>query len=84
MKARIVACAKEWTVRIPKRLLDKAGHSGDVEIVVDGQSLVIRKKAGRPRANWAQEFRRMAELGEDEIFDDFIGDWPDSQWESNH
>jgi antitoxin MazE len=74
MKTRIVAIGNSKGVRIPKSLLDQTGLSGDVEINAEGEVIVIRSTR-RPRDGWAEEFRKMAERGDDALLD---GDAPPS------
>jgi antitoxin MazE len=68
-------CAdREFTggVRIPKPLIEQAGLRDEVEIAVEGSSLIIRA-AARPRTGWASAFRAMAERGDDRQVEDAGG-----------
>lgn len=68
MKSRIVPVGNSQGIRIPKPLLEQTGLNGEVEIVAQDDSLVI-KPASRPRAGWAEAFQRMAEQGDDALID---------------
>ena len=68
MKARIVRIGNSQGIRIPKRLMAQVGLRGEVEIAVNGKSLIIRA-AEHPRAGWAEAFRRMAENGDDVLLE---------------
>ncbi len=68
MRTRIVKIGNSQGVRIPKALLEESGLSGDVDIVVRGQSLVIAPARG-VRAGWADAFREMAGCGDDAPID---------------
>jgi antitoxin MazE len=58
---------------LPKRLLDRAGLSDEVEVEVQGSRLVIRS-ARASRAGWAEAFARMGAAGDDGVLDTT---WPD-------
>jgi len=83
MKSRIVKIGNSRGVRIPKPLIEEAGLGEEVEIQVEGNRLIIAP-AGRPRANWATSFRKMARAGDDVLID---GDlqvrtaWEKDEWE---
>lgn len=83
MKTRIVRIGNSRGIRIPKAFLEQAGLSGDVEIHARNNSLVI-KPAEKPRAGWAEAFRRMAEWGDDVLLDDSapsLNGWDEDEWE---
>ena len=68
MKTRIVRIGNSQGIRIPKLLIEQAGLSGEVEVIVRNNSLVIRA-AAHPRAGWAAAFQKMAERGDDRLLD---------------
>ncbi len=82
MKARIVRIGNSQGIRIPKPLLEQAGLQGDVEISVEGQSLVI-KPAHKPREGWEEAFRMMAANGDDAlVLPEFpLTTWEKEEWE---
>ena len=83
MKTRIVAIGNSQGIRIPKPLLEQTGLSGEVEIRVEDDSLVIRP-AKRPRTGWAAAFQEMAERGDDALIDDAapsLSAWDEGEWE---
>ena len=55
VKTRIVKIGNSQGVRIPRPVLEQAGLSADVEISVEGRSLVIRS-ARRARSGWEESF----------------------------
>ena len=57
MKTRIVPIGNSQGIRIPKVLLEQVGLKGEVELSVDGDSLIIRPAAS-PRAGWARHSRK--------------------------
>ena len=72
MKTNIVAIGNSQGVRIPKILLEQSKLSGEVELEVRGESIVI-KPARKPREGWDEMFRKaLSEEGDDA--EDFA-DW---------
>jgi len=69
-KARIVRIGNARGVRIPKEVLDQLGLVEDeaVDLEVREGQLVIRPSR-RPRSGWAEQFRLMAERGDDRLLD---------------
>lgn len=83
MKTRIVRIGNSRGIRIPKPLLEQTGLRGEVEIVADNGSLIIRP-AAKPREGWAEAFREMAKRGEDALLDPDVPSltsWDEEEWE---
>jgi antitoxin MazE len=68
MKTRIINIGNSRGIRIPKPLIEQTGLTDEVEISVRENALLIRA-AGRPRAGWADAFKRMATQGDDHGLD---------------
>ena len=49
MRARVVRIGNSRGVRIPKPLIEQAGLQDEVEIAVEGSSLIIRVRCAAPR-----------------------------------
>lgn len=83
IKTRIIKIGNSQGVRIPKLLLDQLGFGTDAEIIVQQNSLVIRPLQ-HPRHGWEEQFRAMAEHGDDQLLDGDIASlssWDDEEWE---
>lgn len=52
-------------ILIPKPLLKQVGLSDQVEMHVDGNTLILRKPAAAPRAGWTDASKRIADRGDD-------------------
>lgn len=83
MKTRIVRIGNSQGIRIPPQVLKESGLQGEVEVHIEGDSLVIRplKKA---RAGWAEAFREMARQGDDRLLDPdgpSLTSWDEEEWE---
>ena len=78
---KIVKIGNSQGIRIPKALLEQVNLGEEVELVVDGNQLILRP-AGNPRQGWEAAFADMSEQGDDAVLDgDIIDtDW-DDQWE---
>ena len=82
MKTRIVKIGNSQGIRIPKPVLEQTGLEGEVEIEVQEHSVVI-SRADRPRRNWDDAFRSMAEQGDDRPLDAPLttSRWDEDEWE---
>ena len=66
MKTQIIQIGNSQGVRIPKVLLEDSGITGDVDLELHPDGILIRN-AQKPRAGWAQAFKAMAENDEDDL-----------------
>lgn len=83
MKTRIVRIGNAQGIRIPKQLLEQSGLQGEVEILIEGEALVIRSLK-KPRAGWAEAFHEMAHQGNDKLLDPDVPSltsWDEEEWE---
>ena len=83
MKTKIVRVGNSQGIRIPKLLLEQTGLSGEVEIAVEENRLVI-SPASRARAGWEEAFQEMAEAGDDELVwgdAESLTSWDEAEWE---
>ncbi|MEX1232920.1 MAG: hypothetical protein WEB58_21915 [Planctomycetaceae bacterium] len=77
---QIIQIGNSRGVRLPKLLLDQVSLSGEVEISVEDDQIVIRS-ATRPRANWDRQFQVMAERGDDKLLDESTPtQWDEDEW----
>jgi antitoxin component of MazEF toxin-antitoxin module len=65
--SKIVKMGNDFGIRIPRRLLDQAGLSDEVEILVENRSLVIRA-VGKPAS------------GEELLDKTIFSPWEDDDW----
>lgn len=65
---------------IPKPLLEIVGLVEQAEILVKGNTLVIRPPKKHPRAGWAEASRRIAAVGDDAlVLPEFANEF-DAEW----
>ena len=82
MKTNIVTIGNSQGIRIPKILLEQSKLSGEVELEVKGESILI-SPARKPREGWAEQFKKaLAEEGDEEIFGENIQNrFDEEEWE---
>ncbi len=68
MKAQIIQIGNSQGIRIPKMILEETRLSGEVELEVHADGLLI-KSLQKPRSNWDAEFKAIAETDDDLPFD---------------
>ena len=68
LRTRIIKIGNSQGIRIPKILLDQLGLGEEVELAVQEDQLVIRP-IRHPRYGWDEQFRMMAEHGDDRLLD---------------
>jgi antitoxin MazE len=72
MKAQIVSIGNSQGIRIPKTLLEQSNLSGEVDLELCESGILI-KKTKKPRENWEEAFKTMAENDDDEISGEALG-----------
>jgi antitoxin MazE len=82
IKTRLVKIGNSQGVRIPKLVLDQLNLPLDLELEVQDDHLIVRPSL-RPRADWADQFRQMAERGDDQLLDPdlTLTEWEASEWQ---
>lgn len=66
IRTRLIKIGNSQGVRIPKLVLDQLAFHDMIELIVEGDQLVIRSSA-HPRATWTTQFQQMAEVGDDQL-----------------
>jgi antitoxin MazE len=80
IKTQVIKIGNSRGIRIPKLFIDQAKLGKEVEIAVQRGQLVIRP-ISRPRADWAEQFRALAEHGDDRLLDKLDPTkWDRSEW----
>ena len=80
MQAKLIKTGESRAVAIPDAMLQQAGLGEEIEIALEGRSIVIT--SGRdPREGWAEAAREIVAAGEDKLLipdvfeDEDLGDW---------
>ncbi len=82
IRTRLVKIGNSQGIRIPKTVIEQIGLGDDVELEVRDRQLVVRA-ASRPRAGWEEQFRLMAERGDDKLLNNDssgLTHWDESEW----
>src|SRR5258707_14155866 len=66
MKSQIIQIGNSQGVRIPKMLLEDSRITGEVDLELHPDGILIRN-AQQPRAGWDEQFKLMAENEDDEL-----------------
>ena len=64
MKAHIIQIGNSQGIRIPKALLEETKISGEIELEVHPEGILI-KSVKKPRSDWDERFRAAAEFDDD-------------------
>jgi len=80
LSTQIVKTGNSRGIRIPRTLIEQVKLGNEVEILVQRGQLVIRPLS-RPRSGWDEQFRAMAEHGDDQLLDKPVATkWDRSDW----
>ena len=80
MKASIIRIGNSRGLRLPKPIIEQCGFDNEVEIEVRNNEIIIRP-VKRPRHNWEQAFKSMAERGDDMLIESPDTAWDEEEWE---
>ena len=82
IKTRIVRIGNSQGIRIPKLLLDQTDIGNEVELEVQEDRIIIRSRKSS-RYGWEEQFKIMAEQGDDYLLDEAVQltSWDEEDWE---
>lgn len=80
VRTQLIKIGNSRGIRIPKLFIEQTNLGNEVEIAVQRGTLVIRSLS-LPRSGWAEQFRAMAEHGDDKLLDNPAPTkWDRSEW----
>lgn len=83
MKTKIIRIGNSQGVRIPKPLIEESGLTGEIEMILRDNEIILRSSE-KTRKNWEASFRSMAEQGDDELLDqkeiEEDSEWDEEEW----
>lgn len=83
MKTKIIRIGNSQGVRIPKPLIEESGITEEIEMILRDKEIVLRS-AETTRKDWEVSFKKMADQGDDSLFDQVEveqpSDWDKSEW----
>lgn len=82
MRTSIIRIGNSQGIRIPKILLQQSHLGTEVELAVEDERIVI-SSASHPRQGWDEQFRLMAESGDDKMIDEgsVQTEWEKEEWQ---
>lgn len=83
IKSRIVKIGNSQGVRIPKLLLEQSNLGEEVELVLEGDQIILRP-VQYVRQGWEEAFKAMRERNDDELLDATTPvkhAWDEEEWE---
>lgn len=84
MKTKLIRIGNSQGVRIPKPLIEESGLSGEIEMLLRDDEIILRS-AEEERKGWNEAFERMAREGDDQLLDreevEQPSDWDETDWE---
>jgi antitoxin MazE len=66
---------------LPQAVIRQCGFQEEVEVTVEGESLVITKPARKPREDWEEGLKKMVKAGDDRLMMDFPNRFDVEEWE---
>jgi len=80
IRSKVVKIGNSRGIRIPRIVLEQAGLIDDVEMIVEGNNLIIHSTRFS-RQGWAAQFAAMAEHGGDRLLDQGPATlWEEDDW----
>jgi antitoxin MazE len=82
MKIPIIRIGNSKGIILHRTILERYGFGEKIEIVMENDHLKL-KPIPPPREGWDEAFKKMHEVGDDELlFDDILGDdlWEEWEW----
>ncbi len=82
MTTTLVHIGNSKGIRIPKAVLEQCHFTGDIDMQVEGNTLILKPIKHRARAGWDEAFKKMHANGEDVLLmPEYIDmDGKDWQW----
>lgn len=80
MKAQIIRIGNSQGVRIPKTLLEDGKLSGEVELELHEDGILIRSLK-KPRANWDAKFKAVSDTDDDQPTPDASTGFEKKEWQ---
>jgi len=80
MKAQIIRIGNSQGIRIPKTLIEDGKLSGEVELELHEDGILIRSLQ-KPRANWDAAFKSVAEVDDDQHLSETPTEFEKKEWQ---
>jgi antitoxin MazE len=78
--SKVIKIGNSHGIRIPRTILEQIGLTDEIEMTVDGNTLIIHS-THHPRQGWSTHFSSMAENGDDRLLDEPLPThWDVKEW----
>ena len=81
MRIKLIQIGNSRGIRLPKSYIEQCGMEDEVEITMDGDTLIIKPVQINPRSEWTAAFKKMHESGDDQLLDSEFSNSFDEEWE---
>lgn len=81
MKSMMIKIGNSQGMRFPKSVIEQCGFTGELELSVKGETLMVRAKR-KPREGWAEDAVACAAAGDDELLlpDALANEFDEKEW----
>ncbi|WP_234571775.1 AbrB/MazE/SpoVT family DNA-binding domain-containing protein [Rhodohalobacter sp. 614A] len=83
MKTKLIRIGNSQGVRIPKPIIEEAGLSEEIEMILEGNQIILRSP-DQTRYGWNDAFEKMAQEKDDELLDkeetEQSSEWDETEW----
>jgi len=80
LRAKIINIGNSRGIRIPRTIIDQIGLTDDVELKVEGKTLIVQS-IYHPRQGWDDSFTQMATNKDDQLLDELTPtQWDEDEW----
>ncbi len=82
MRAHVIKIGNSQGIRIPKPILEQTGITGDVELEVEKNQIIIRP-VSNPRIGWDAAFKAMSQESDDMLIygtENISHSWDEEEW----
>ncbi len=80
MKAQIIQIGNSQGIRIPKAVLEETNISGEVELEITSDGILI-KNIKKPRGDWDAIFKSLSEIDDDLSVRETSTDFAKKEWQ---
>ena len=81
MKTMLIAIGNSRGIRIPKAILEQCHFKKELDLNVEGDSIILRPLKSKPRQHWGEAFKMMHQKGDDKLIIDDGVDINSKDWE---
>jgi len=78
--SKMITIGNSRGIRIPRTIIEQIGLTENVELVVEGNKLIVQS-ASYARSGWQEQFAEMAKKHDEKIMDGITStQWDEDEW----